>query len=274
MSFIENRINNLIWYKEKILKCDMTKPDYFRNHKYWYFLTGDDADKTFQSNNIHRNNNKITIDGYDKDIALHSYWKHMNSSQVMGINFFADYCNNTELLTNIFVKIIFNNENTIINGKPISLEFERNESDDSSIDLVIHLDNGHRINIEIKYTERTFGKTKKSTSNDTYKTIKEEKHKDVIITYENYKKHYQFIRNIVLSKKKSGNYTLFLFPRGNKSIEKKYNNAVKCVKNIKDYNVGKLYWEDVLEVLPNEDFKLRYFEYNMPSDNTKIYNKS
>ncbi len=274
MSFIENRINNLIWYKEKILKCDMTKPDYFRNHKYWYFLTGDDADKTFQSNNIHRNNNKIKIEGYDKTISLQAYWAHMNSSQVMGLNFFADYCKKTYLLGEMFDRIIFNSSGTHIEGKPKSLEFEKDESDGSNIDLVIHLDNGKRINIEIKYTENAFGRTSSSTADTTYEKIKKEMHNDIIVSEYNYKKYYQFMRNIALSKKESGNYSLFLFPKGNRSIENKYNVAIKCVKNINGFNVGKIYWEDVLDILPNADFKLRYFGDNKPNGIEKIYKKS
>ena len=82
----------------------------------------------------------------------------------------------------------------------------------------------------------------------------------VEISNEDYRRQYQFVRNVCLSPKDSNNYTVFLLPHMNESINIKYDDGIKAIKNIDKFNVQRLYWEDLLVQIPNERVYQKYFE--------------
>ena len=51
-----------------------------------------------------------------------------------------------------------------------------------------------------------------------------------------------------------------MFPKANKSIDNDYAKCSKeIIKNVDRYEFGKMYWENLVELLPNDDFRLKYF---------------
>ena len=241
--------------------------DKYRGHEYKHFLTGNEKMRNFSSQirDLIKlvNNDKYLKLPNGQEIKLHFDWQHMNSSQIMCINFFLSYWNHPKDLKSIFDNILLNSGKKII-GLPTKIKFEDQESanDGTNVDLVIDLDNGSKIFIEVKYTERGFGKisSKVKKRNPNYYFNKRITiHKDIIVDQSNYEKYYQFIRNIYLGR--NGNYTLFLYPFENNFIENEYNKCSnkEIIENINDFEFGRLYWEDLLKILPNEDFRLKYF---------------
>lgn len=184
---------------------------------------------------------------------LHKDWRHMNSSQILCISYFYDFVLDKVKLQ----KLISNVLN--INAKVAEAEFEYVVKEDlSNIDFVVKLKNGGMIYFEIKYTEAEFGIA--SSEKTDYLSRKENLYSAVDISYEDYLKNYQLVRNICLSSKNTNKYTIFLLPRENSSINKKYDEGVNKIKNIDQFNVQRLYWEDLLVEIPNKTVYEKYFD--------------
>lgn len=186
-------------------------------------------------------------------IKLHKDWRHMNSSQVLCLAYFYDFINNEKKLQQLISGVLK------LSAKAIRGEFEYIvKNDGSNIDFVVYLENGGMVYFEIKYTEPEFGVASSVTAD--YKRIKNDCHSAVEISDEDYRRQYQFVRNVSLSPKGSNNYTVFLLPRANESINIKYDDGIKAIKNISEFNVQRLYWEDLLIQLPNQSVYQKYFE--------------
>lgn len=261
MEYYKDRWNNLTLYKNRVLKVFTT--DKYRNHIYSHFLTGEEKMKNFDDSiQITIKNDKIALLPNGNEIKLHSDWQHMNSSQVMCINFFLNYWSHPQDLKPFLDNIQLESGNKIV-GTPVNIIFEdeKSSTDGTNVDFVIKLEDGHKVFIEIKYTENGFGeassKVKKKNPN-YYLNKKNTIHKEVDIEQHNYEKYYQFVRNIYLGQ--DGNYSVFLFPKANKSIDNDYAKCSKeIIKNVDRYEFGKMYWENLVELLPNDDFRLKYF---------------
>lgn len=184
-------------------------------------------------------------------ITLHRDWQHLNSSQVLCISYFYDFIVNMDKLQSLISGVLG------IDAKIKSAEFERIVKDGSNVDFAVELENGGVVYFEIKYTEQEFGQ---ATSPKTdYLKIKEEKHSAVDISYEDYIKQYQLVRNICLSPENSNNYTVFLLPRDNESINEKYEDGIKTIGNVCDFRFQRLHWEDLLEQIPDKNVHEKYF---------------
>lgn len=187
-------------------------------------------------------------------IKLHMDWHHMNSSQILCIAYFYSFINNKNKLQKLVTDVLK------INSEVSSAEFEYITSDGSNIDFVVHLKNGGTVFFEIKYTEREFGIATSKTAD--YKDIKNKFHPTVHISYESYLKNYQLVRNISLSPKGGNNHTVFLVPKANGSINDHYDNGILTITNIDKFNVQRLYWEDLLEQIPDDKVFEKYFNFN------------
>ena len=189
----------------------------------------------------------------DSVIKLHKDWRHMNSSQVLCLAYFYDMINSKEKLQQLISVVLK------INAKATRGAFEYIvKNDGTNIDFVVYLENGGMVYFEIKYTEPVFGAASSNTAD--YQRIKNDCHSAVEISNEDYRRQYQFVRNVCLSPKDSNNYTVFLLPRMNESINIKYDDGIKAIKNIDKFNVQRLYWEDLLVQIPNERVYQKYFE--------------
>ena len=186
-------------------------------------------------------------------IKLHKDWRHMNSSQVLCLAYFYDFINSEEKLQHLISRVLK------LNAKATKGEFEYIvKNDGSNIDFVVYLENGGMVYFEIKYTEPEFGIASSDTAD--YQRIKNDCHSAVEISDEDYRRQYQFVRNVCLSPKGSNNYTVFLLPRMNESINIKYDDGIKAINNIDKFNVQRLYWEDLLDQIPNETIYQKYFK--------------
>jgi hypothetical protein len=176
-------------------------------------------------------------------IKKHMYAHHLNSSQIMCMNFFYPLMQENKL--DVILKFI----NPKINwGKPIAL-FEYNSpmevgraaemncvkkfGEPTNFDFFITTSNGYRLYFEIKYTEAEFGtpeKVKDATDIkrfpsqyfdkfDVYKTLMprciEAKKKDDAIFF---LEHYQLMRNLI-HLQSSNDYVIFLVPEDNPIID-------------------------------------------------------
>ncbi len=185
-------------------------------------------------------------------IKLHMDWRHMNSSQILCISYFYEFISNIQKLQKLVSEVLN------ITSKVKSAEFELVTEDSSNIDFAVQLENGGTVYFEIKYTEKEFGIA--SSETDKYKTIRAKHHSEIEISTTDYMKQYQLVRNVCLSPNNSNNHTVFLLPRANESINKKYDDGIKAIKNIQSFNVQKLYWEDLLEKIPNQTVLKKYFD--------------
>ncbi len=185
-------------------------------------------------------------------IKLHKDWHHLNSSQILCIAYFYDFISDRAKLQKL-ISTVLN-----INAQAECADFEYVTQDGSNIDFVVKLANGGMVYFEIKYTELEFGAASSATAD--YQEIREKYHSAVEISDIDYRSQYQLVRNISLSPSQSDNYTVFLLPRANASVNEKYEKGINSIVNIKDFHVQRLYWEDLLEQIPNESVFKKYFD--------------
>lgn len=188
------------------------------------------------------------FNGLPIKIRLHRYWYHLNSSQILTLNYFYGFLNNIEKLNQLLK--FFEICETAIDA---TLEYRINEK--SEIDVAIKLENGKFVYIEIKYSEHYFGTA--TYKNTDYASRKENHYSLVNISLKNFKKHYQFVRNIVLGVE--GNYSVFLVPKFNKSIINNYYRSIDTVSNADKFNTRLKYWEDLLSIIKNDQVNEKYF---------------
>ncbi|MCQ2796531.1 MAG: hypothetical protein MJ213_04475 [Bacilli bacterium] len=256
MNFVEECKKHLECYNKNVLKS--TVQGVYRKHKYWHILP--DADEYRKKNflipsgDFKFSGNLLyftKLSGH-KPIKLHSYGTHLNSSQVLCINFFYDFIKDKDKLQRLV------NYFDIGNPAVESACFEYGLCDDSEIDFCILLKNKKRIYCEIKYTE-TFGGVS-DEDNPKYKIKKNLCYKEAFISFNDYCKDYQFIRNVCAAKK-DDSWAIFIFPKRNEKTLEHYNNCVKHLKNRKDFKQKNLFWEDLIAVFPNKKVKEKYFWY-------------
>lgn len=200
----------------------------------------------YLSSNVIELNKKFS--GSPIKIRLHRYWYHLNSSQILALNYFYEFLNDRKKL-NTLLKFLGISETAV----EARLEYELN--DKSEIDVVIKLENSKYVFIEIKYSESEFGPASSKTTD--YLSRKELFYSAVETSFDDYKKHYQFVRNIILGV--DGNYSVFLVPRFNKRIINDYSKSFETISNAEDFNTRLVFWEDLLDAIQNEDVNEKYF---------------
>ena len=200
------------------------------------------------------NGDMLTLKPYGKKIKLHQGWRHLNSSQILCVNYFYPIISDNEKLNGLSAFLG-------AKEKAVSADFEFIVEDKSNIDLAIRLENGKYIYLEIKYCESEFGSasSKRAQNDGTYKRIRKTYHDSVLITDEDYLKHYQIIRNICLSHVSTGNITVFLIPSKNESINNQYEQSMKAIENPEDFNFKRIYWEDLISAFANSEIRKKYF---------------
>ena len=245
---------NLSEYKQETL--NVSENGVWRGREYGHILP-----KNVGHKNIMLDENDFRIDGdtltftkSGKSIKLHEGYHHLNSSQILCVNYFYPFLSDINKLTELarFLGI---------DEKASGAEFEFTAPDSSNIDFVIFTEGGRRVYMEIKYCESDFGaaSSKKAIENGTYAAIKEKYHQKAEIDFDGYLKNYQLIRNISLSHKDSGSLTVFLVPRDNESINQKYDEGIAKLRNHDDFNFKRVYWEDLIANFGNKEIEKKYF---------------
>lgn len=204
----------------------------------------------------------IKGDEFSDNIEYHKGASHMNSSQVMCINFFKKFFENDkneEILLKLLKRegIVLSKDNTI---KAAIFEYVKDREEGTNFDFYIKLNDGRNISFEIKYTEAGFGKTSckydENDSNNKYYVKWEKIYKELVgksiylqgYSPEEFYANYQINRNIVLADHKE-DIVVFLTPRKNDSKGIEMGRAY--IDELYNPNIVNMYWEDVVDELLN-----------------------
>lgn len=193
--------------------------------------------------------------GLIKEKEWHMYSHHLNSSQVMCINFFYPLIKEKKL--DLILQILGISDNAMESCFEKESDLEKDNERKTNFDFYIETQRNKRIYFEIKYTENGFGKAvndKKHISKymRTYKDLLQnckainDNYKNESIFFDNY----QILRNLIHIDDNS--YVVFIYPKTNKNIrsaaEKAYNNII--VDSWKNYFIT-ITWEDINDKLVN-----------------------
>lgn len=157
------------------------------------------------------------LDGID----LHRYYHHLNSSQIMCINFFYPLMKE-ELLQHILTILDIPGE-VEINEFEKASELEGSNYRKTKFDFYIKTKDGKNIYFEIKYTENGFGKAENDLEHQKkFTDVYEPKLRQTEVINSEFKsretffENYQIIRNVINIDENS--YVVFLYPEENKGI--------------------------------------------------------
>ena len=190
-----------------------------------------------------------------KKFSFHKGATHLNSSQVLCINFFNKFFDN-EQSEGLLLQILRASGLDIADGEHIedaTLEYEPDSKERTNFDFYLQLASDRHISFEVKYTESEFGGISPDRKNPNKYAVKWQ---DIYLSMvakspylggycdENlFYKHYQIHRNIVYAK--NNDIVVFLTPRLNHALdeERRYIDGF-CTPNIRN-----LYWEDIVSVV-------------------------
>lgn len=238
-------IEHLVEYKENVLNLK-NKNGMWRGKPYDHILPNDsesknfidpgyyDFSKLYKHKLIIKSNQAGSI-----EVGLHINYAHLNSSQVMCINYF------TPLL---FYQVLLKEIIRVFTGVKLSgnitgnFEYTPNEIDNrTSFDFYLEDETRQKLYFEIKYTEQRFG-VKKCDANDWNKVW----HKMIAnsaylnnISIEKFYKDYQINRNICRVRDTNRDHVCFIVPQKSSDIwRKQYDHRYK--------NVHWIPWESLL----------------------------
>ena len=187
-----------------------------------------------------------------KTIKFHEGATHLNSSQVLCINFFNNFFENAQSEA-LLLQILRDVGLDISNGERIedaTLEYEPDPKERTNFDFFLQLTSGRCIYFEVKYTESKFGGISHDRNNPnkyadkwrrTYLPMVQKspylrEHCDENLFY----KHYQIHRNIAYAQ--AEDVVVFLTPRHNHALDEE-----RCyIDGLCAPNICNLYWEDVV----------------------------
>ena len=220
-------------------------------------------------------------------IKKHMYAHHLNSSQMMCMNFFYPLMIEDRLdiiLKAINSKIkwgkpvaLFEFNSPMEVGKAAELNKEKLFGEPTNFDFFITTSNGYRVYFEIKYTEAEFGAPEKKNNSypqkyydkfEVYKSLIPSCFKDEYKANANYfLDHYQLMRNLI-HLQSSNDFVVYLVPGENPIISEA--EEIKNVLNSLQDNCKVVKWEDIIIVVENEpllkdyyaEFKKKYLDFN------------
>ena len=224
-------------------------------------------------------------------IKKHMYAHHLNSSQMMCMNFFYPLMIEDRLdiiLKAINSKIrwgkpvaLFEFNSPMEVGKAAELNKEKLFGEPTNFDFFITTSNGYRVYFEIKYTEAEFGTPEKKNNSfpqkyydkfEVYKSLIPSCFKDEYKANADYfLDHYQLMRNLI-HLQSSNDFVVYLVPGENPIISEA--EEIKNVLNSLQDNCKVVKWEDIITVVENEpllkdyyaEFKKKYLDFNHSSN--------
>jgi hypothetical protein len=219
-------------------------------------------------------------------IKKHMYAHHLNSSQMMCMNFFYPLMIEDRLdiiLKAINSKIkwgkpvaLFEFDSPMEVGKAAELNKEKLFGEPTNFDFFITTSNGYRVYFEIKYTEAEFGAPEKKNNSypqkyydkfEVYKSLIPSCFKDEYKANADYfLDHYQLMRNLI-HLQSSNDFVVYLVPGENPIISEA--EEIKNVLNSLQDNCKVVKWEDIITVVENEpllkdyyaEFKKKYLDF-------------
>ena len=208
-----------------------------------------------------------------KYIEPHVYANHLNSSQVMCINFFSPLCAD-EKGKEILLKLICQATGFSFpkDSKIEWCEFEKcpNQKENTNVDFYIKLNNDEEIFFEIKYSESEFGPANSKTTDygkqwtNTYSDMCKKSFLLQSLDENSFYKHYQIYRNVVLIKdnNSSNQYVCFIYPYASDPLKKEMDVAQKLFKQTNPKQVAEVDWIELCKTAKEltKDTKY-YFHY-------------
>jgi hypothetical protein len=219
-------------------------------------------------------------------IKKHMYAHHLNSSQMMCMNFFYPLMIEDRLdiiLKAINSKIrwgkpvaLFEFNSPMEVGKAAELNKEKLFGEPTNFDFFITTSNGYRVYFEIKYTEAEFGAPEKKNNSypqkyydkfEVYKSLIPSCFKDEYKANADYfLDHYQLMRNLI-HLQSSNDFVVYLVPGENPIISEA--EEIKNVLNSLQDNCKVVKWEDIITVVENDpqlheyyaEFKKKYLDF-------------
>lgn len=207
-------------------------------------------------------------------IKLHTDAHHLNSSQIMCMNFFFPLMKERSLdhiLRIVSSKCMWANPEGQF--EKIS-DIDGGQRGATNFDFYIKDENGNQAFFEIKYTEGDFGSAKDDDShnkkwNSIYRELIESSPvlKQRVIDKKEFFKNYQLVRNIVHVQDLQKDYVVFLVPE--ETLYKKAETFIKkAIKEDALGNVRVIGWKEVLEAVKNDpqlasyyaEFKKKYLD--------------
>ncbi len=258
-------------YKRSILK--ITKNGEYKGKEYSHILPKEQIESNFLKGvNIYRK------------IKLHRCAHHLNSSQVMCINFFQPLTGTKKgeaLLLNILEKVGVVRLPPNAKIKEASFEEVLCTEEKTNFDFYVKLVTGEQIFFEIKYTENGFGKIYPNKNNpnkcqDKWKNVYENHiSKSLLIkdiSSSNFYANYQIWRNISYIRNKD-NFVVFLFPFENIKALKEIQSTVANLCNITE-NIKIINWDIITEIAIELSRDTVYYEhFNLFKDKYLAFNK-
>ena len=261
-------------YKEKFLRVKETVS--INGRFYSHIL----PEKYYEMNFSRDVKDKLVGSKYLSSIHWHRYSHHLNSSQVMAVNFFYPLLKYRELDTLLMLmgiedEIVY--EPSHISFSKIS-EIEETQGRKTCFDFHFKLKSGKEVYVMSKYTDGCYGKALDEEFSkkyeETYKSLLEKSGiiKEEFKSEKFFLENYNFMRSLVHLSEDS--YLLVIYPRENWQIREK---ALKVEEEILNEGFKEHYipvvWEDLLDHLidkmRNYDvarfyeswFKDKYFRY-------------
>lgn len=189
-----------------------------------------------------------------QQIKYHQYAHHLNSSQLMCINFFLPIIKD-KILLDILSSITTINLHDDMQTEVAEFEKTFKGKDDTNFDFYIKLSTGENIYFEIKYTELDFGGNcfEKGKLREQYEKKYNTFYKNELkgslmnsISGEEFFKNYQINRNLSYIKNQN-DYVVFIVPFDSEDLHKKLIDVVNKNTNIKS-NIMIIDWKELCEV--------------------------
>jgi hypothetical protein len=232
----------------KINVLNIIENGLWRNKKYGHILPEILKERNILASNYYQS---IIDEIKNKDIKLHQYFHHLNSSQALCFNLFHP------LLVENYLFPIFNKVNKKIEQNEIvekyEFEYIADHRENTNFDLFLKTKNNINFYFEIKYTENEFGKEIKDEKHiQKYNTIYKNKLKvfnnvniDIFLQY------YQIFRNLIYN---DNGYSIFVFPRDRIDLENSLNEVLNkyCNKKQQEHAII-IYIENIVESILDYD---------------------
>lgn len=261
-------------YKEKFLR--LSEGVEYKGRKFDHIL----PEKYYEMNFSPEVSEKLISSKFLSTIHWNRFSHHLNSSQVMAVNFFYPLIKHQELsvflaLAGIDDEIIYDEHHIFFNKKS---EKENTENRRTCFDLYLKLKSGKEVYIRTNYTNGCYGRAFDEGYLKRYREIYEPMIKDSKVIREEYRSeaffmdNYRFMRSIAHLNENS--HLIVIYPRENWSIREK-SLAFKEEILTPEYagNFVPMAWEELLELLMEKVsdndvarfyeswFKDKYFRY-------------
>ena len=199
-----------------------------------------------QVNNTTQINQKATA-GNAKGIHLHQFANHLNSSQMLCINFFAPFFAHQQ--TQVLLKVL-GLTNLSVGISEFEFEHIENGKERTNFDFYFKTDDGRKIYFEIKYTEQEFSRSTNATNasktqrwNAIYSKATAANPHFKGINVDKFYKNYQILRNLFYAKSPS-DFVFFIVPQGNHRLVEQLED--RGVTETLSHNAKVLFWENLI----------------------------